>query len=177
MKFRTFSPQLLTDAVELYESAFPEYERRPTDAWQDMIQAPCKYFQPVALTDVDGLFLGFITLWNFPSFVYVEHFAIRPALRGYGLGGRALNIFIKGCGSKPVVLEVEPPETDMARRRIGFYGRHGLSIVPLPYSQPGYRPGAEWVSLSVMATNTEWVEKHFDEVKRTIHKEVYGVEE
>lgn len=175
MKISPLSQHQLPQATALYESAFPEYERRPTSDWQVMVEKQPGGFKAWAVTDENEAFCGFITTWAFPAFTYVEHFAISPEKRGAGIGGAAISILINECAGKPVVLEVEPPDTEMARRRIGFYRRHGLSLIPLPYLQPGYRPGAEWVPLPVMATNATWAEYHFEEIKRTLHREVYGV--
>lgn len=170
------SSQHLAEAAKLYESAFPEYERRPTKDWLNMAKEH-NTFEAWAVTDNGHAFYGFITAWPFATFVYVEHFAISSSLRGTGIGGQAIDLFIKKSAPKPVVLEVEPPSTDMARRRIGFYHRHGLSLIPLTYSQPGYRPNAQWVPLSIMATHATWTVQHFDEVKQTIHQTVYGVKD
>lgn len=174
MTLQALSPTQAVQAAELYEAAFPEYERRPTEAWSQMIGTH-SVFKALAICSNEGAFCGFITLWTFEEFVYVEHFALLPSVRSAGLGGQVLERIKVLHAPLPLVLEVEPPNTDMAIRRIGFYQRHGLQLIPLPYSQPGYRIGAPWVALPVMATQAEWVQAHFEEIKKKIHREVYGV--
>ena len=79
----------------------------------------------------------------------MEHFAIQPELRGSGLGGRVMEKLM-GQG-KPVVLEIDPPVDETARRREGFYRRAGFYPNPWPHIHPPYRPeypGHELVVLS-----------------------------
>ncbi len=159
-------------AQQLYLDAFPRYERRDLDAW-------------VAMADTDGLFCieerqwqgqfaGFLTYWTFPGFTYVEHFATAPALRGHGLGGKWLDDFV-ALTPQPVVLEVEPNDTPMARRRIAFYERHGFHLSEVPYVQPAYRREDQPCPLYLMTTDHQYLSAHADAVIRQIHTAVYGV--
>ncbi len=66
-----------------------------------------------------GKIIGFIAIWEFDDFVYVEHFALTESCRGLGLGSKMLKETAK-LFEKPLCLEVEPPTTDIARRRIRF---------------------------------------------------------
>ena len=78
---------------------------------------------------------------------------------------------------RPIVLEVEPPTTETARRRIAFYERNGFSLCERAYVQPPYRPWeeTEGLTLLLMTTAPDFLEEHFDEVRATIYAEVYGV--
>lgn len=176
MKLTRFSPRHYPQARALYEAAFPECERRPTDEWLQMIEGHY-FFHAWEVTDENDMFCGFITAWQFSTFTYVEHFAINPAQRGKGHGGRTLDCFINNHKGTPVVLEVEPPLTNPSRRRFNFYRRHGLSVIPCPYAQPPYRSGDKWITLCLMATNAKFVEQHFKTLRETIYCEVYGAVE
>lgn len=175
----TFSPlhpahPHLGAAATLYETAFPEAERRDTALWIDLM-ATSPHFHALAIT-TDGAFAGLITWWQLTDdFCYVEHFAIAPALRSAGIGGVALEQFVNERKGD-VVLEVELPTDEMPRRRIGFYSRHGLSLWTLPYHQPPYRPGGEWLDLCLMSTATEPAQDVADRLVKTLHQMVYGVE-
>lgn len=173
MKLSRLSSQHLPQACALYESSFPKCERRPTTDWLKMIEGH-KFFHAWEVTDSKGFFCGFITAWTFPSFTYVEHFAITPVFREKGIGGRVLDIFTKRQEDTPVILEVEPPVSEMSRRRIKFYQRHKFSLIHCAYFQPPYYPGAEWIKLCVMTTKLHFAERHFEEIRQTIHREVYG---
>ena len=95
--------------------------------------------------------LGLLTTWHFETFVYIEHFAIAPALRSQGYGTEALKTFISKQ-EKPIILEAEPPTDDITRRRIGFYQRNGLTMYDFPYIQPAYTPESKPVELRLMGT-------------------------
>ena len=164
-------PQHFAAATALYEEAFPEQERRPTDAWLELMRHESQ-FQAYAVS-VDGEFAGFITCWKPADFVYVEHFAIAPHRRNGGWGGMALQAFLARNGQLPIVLEVEEPNTPMARRRIAFYERHGFGLLRNPYLQPPYREGDGMLPLRLMTTRPDWGHDHFDGITCAIHRAVY----
>ena len=66
----------------------------------------------------------------------IEHFAIDPRCRGQQLGSRALTAFLSQPGK--VVLEIDPPTTDIARRRQRFYTRLGFCHCPQSHTHPAY---------------------------------------
>ena len=164
--------QHLAAATTLYEEAFPELERRPTEAWHELMRNE-KDFQAHAIC-INDEFAGFITSWQPADFVYVEHFAIAPHRRNGGWGGKALQAFLTQNDQLPVVLEVEEPNTSMAQRRIAFYERHGFGMLPHPYLQPPYREGDEMLPLRLMTTHPDWGDAHFDFITNSIHRTVYN---
>ena len=175
----TFSPLHPTHphlgaATALYETAFPEAERRDTALWLDLMTTS-RQFHALAIMTGEA-FAGLITWWQLTDdFCYVEHFAIAPSLRSAGIGGVALEQFVnerKGY----VVLEVEPPTDEMPRRRIGFYSRHGFSLWSLPYRQPPYRSGGDWLDLCLMSTAKEPTQDVANRLVKTLHQSVYGLE-
>lgn len=150
------------DVRTLYEEAFPVEERRE---WSPR-PAGLKLY--VALDDADE-FQGFITTWLLPGDVtYVEHFAIHPKLRGHGVGGEIIDALLGN-----VILEVELPETQEARRRIGFYERHGFAAATeCEYVQPPYAPGLPSVPMLLMCRGNIDAEK----TAHLLHTIVYGCE-
>lgn len=101
---------------------------------------------------VDDNWVGCITLWDMAHWTYVEHFFIFGGCRGRGYGSEAL-CDIHRMLQRPLVLEVEPPETGTkAQRRIQFYERNGLHLWDTPYTQPPYRPGDEPLPMRLMAS-------------------------
>ncbi len=155
--------------IALYESAFPEIERRPTD---HEIAMTDPRFEIRIIRQDDGTFAGFITLWHFSDFVYVEHFAMLPALRGCGLGSRTLQTLQKES-ALPIVLEIEMPEDELSRRRMAFYQRNGFSAMPQHYAQPSYAPTLPSLPLLIMTTTNDHSNQFFDTVKNTLYSEVY----
>lgn len=162
----------------LYMEAFPAEERRP---WNDLIKLADKNdgtFNLLAIEDCAGRFIGFISTWNLPSAIYVEHFAVDNKMRGNGIGAKILSKTISSCNGKPMVLEVEPSTDnemhDIAGRRIGFYKRNGFVLFTgYNYMQPPYTPELPWVKLMLMSTDSQ-----LDPViaGEEIHRFVYGVD-
>lgn len=118
--------------------------------------------------------VGFFTYWDFGTFCYGEHFAIDPARRNGGYGRLTLEELVRHVHPLPIVLEVEMPEEEMARRRIRFYERQGFTLWDKPYRQPPYKPGDEYLPMRLMAYGDLHPDKDYDRVKDCIYREVYG---
>ena len=119
--------------------------------------------------------VGFLSFWEWDSFIYAEHFAIDSKTRGAGYGAEVLRNFL-GQTSKPVVLEVEKPEDDFSRRRIGFYERLGLRLwSDFHYIQPPYDDKKKPMELLLMSYGPLDMNKLFGEVRDILHTQVYGV--
>lgn len=174
MKFCNIYPQFTDACTKLYTDAFPEIERREISAWLDYMQTK-ENFKAQAIIH-DETLVGFITSWHFADFGYGEHFAICSEMRNGGIGGKAFDLFLEANKNKNVVIEVELPEDEMARRRIGFYERHQMTLIDKEYLQPPYQPGFDFLPLRLMATNPEETLKNFDHIQQAIHREVYGVQ-
>lgn len=165
-------PDCMERAHNLYMESFPPEERRP---WEQIASARDDAAGPHLLMIADSAsdFAGFITMWRFPEFIYVEHFAIEPSRRGSGIGGEAISLLISR-ETLPVVLEVERPDPQipMTKRRIRFYARYGFKILPFNYIQPPYEPGLPEVPLMLMSTQPALDPL---DVSIILHREVYGV--
>lgn len=161
----------LENAHSLYFESFPPEERRP---WDDIILRSTQSQQRFRLLGIyiDSVFAGLITIWQFPSFRYVEHFAISPSMRSRGIGAEALAALIYYSAS-PIVLEVELPETSpLARRRIDFYSRCGFTPHPeYQYIQPPYAADLPPVPLMLMTSGV----LNLDDATRALHRHVYGI--
>lgn len=153
-------------------ASFPSDERRDMADYERIARDNAK-FSLLAAMNCNN-FAGFISSWDFDRFSYVEHFAIESTLRGQGLGGQLLSHFVATVG-KPVILEVEPPESEMARRRIAFYRRHGFKLwSEIDYVQPPYSPSQHAQPMRLMTcgfTAAAQVSAAAREMKRV----VYGV--
>lgn len=155
-----------------YTESFPEEERRAFPLLLDLL-ADSPYFRLYLLT-VKGQYVGFITVWQFERFTYVEHFAIDPVARSGGIGAAAMRQQLEQV-QQPVVLEVEPPEDDLTRRRVGFYERLGFVLDEHPYQQPPYREGDPWLDLRLMYFGIMDFAPLYEEVREQIYKQVYKV--
>ena len=75
---------------------------------------------------------------------------------------------------RPYCLEVELPETDMARRRIGFYMRNGFFLNEYDYIQPPISKGRLPVPLRIMTSGGRITQADFEKIRTVLYKEVYG---
>ena len=145
---------LLDKVKSLYMISFPEDERRPWENIEEMIINQSPYFKINVATDENDNFIGFMTTWQLPDTLYVEHFAVEQNLRGKGLGAEFFHSVTDGAEN--VVLEVELPHSgEMADRRISFYERNGLKAMKdFPYFQPPYRDDLQQVPMMLMTKKT-----------------------
>lgn len=155
--------------LDLYESAFPAEERRPIDDFCRLVANDTVSLRAIF---VNNAFAGFITIWHFPKFYYIEHFALKSEQRGRGIGSQVLKR-LKAMLERPVVLEAEPPSlSPEAARRIEFYRRNGFEVISTDYVQPSYGPGLNPVNLYLLATEP----LNAGEVASELHKRVYKIE-
>lgn len=158
---------------QLMEEAFPAEERRERAA-QRLLTDSERRFSCHVVCD-GGETVGFVTLWEFDDFRYVEHFAMSPAVRNRGYGARVMERILEMQPAKPTVLEVELPENDTARRRVGFYERQGFELWPDEYRQPPYTAAGGWVPMHIMAHGNLTRERDFVRVRDSLYGVVYGV--
>lgn len=157
----------------LYEASFPPQERRP---WWDLAER-CLKGEILAYGISEGAALaGFITVWDFPDFAYLEHFAIDEQMRGRGLGSQVLNEIKILFEGKPIVLEVEPPTDNESMRRIRFYKSNGFCLHDdWDYQQPPYSSELPWVELKIMTFSKIPHSVDFEHIKTTLYSNVYNL--
>ena len=116
----------------------------------------------------DGAAIGFMCVWNLSEFSFLEHFVIFQKFRGKGYGGIAFDILKNQC--QLLVLECEPPEDPIKKRRVGFYERHGMIMNDNEYYQPSYRKDGEGCPLKLMSSKKL---VNFEDIVKEMYKEVY----
>lgn len=154
---------------KIMEEAFPTDERRPY--LEEYALLSNKKFLPYVLKNDDKI-IGFITVYDFSDFVYVEHFAISSEYRNQGVGSKILSELSAMYSN--IVLEVEPPTTEQAVKRIAFYKRNGFCLSDYSYMQPPISKGKKEVPLMIMSS-FELDEAAFSKIKQTLYTEVYHV--
>ena len=129
--------RLYDDFKALYSSSFPIFEQR-TEEQQAWAFEQAEYHL-AGYTD-KGRWIGFISYWEFDTYIYVEHFAIDAALRGQGYGSRVLRMFVEQKG-KTVLLEIDPIVDEVSAARLRFYTHCGFRTNPYTHRHPAYREG------------------------------------
>lgn len=151
----------------IMEQSFPVDERRPYDEQKKLIDntAYSIYVTP--------FFDAFIATWEFDDFIFIEHFAVDSARRNAGVGSKMLTEFFE-MQEKTVCLEVELPDTELAKRRIGFYERNGFFLNEYEYFQPPISKGKKIVPLMIMTSKGKADEDTFKKIRNILYKEVYN---
>lgn len=162
------------DIYAIMKDSFPADEMRGYDA-QKALFGRKEYFA-FGVKENDGSLAAFITMWKFSDFTYGEHFAVSQDLRGSGMGGRIINEAAK-IAEKRFCFEVEPPETDIAKRRIAFYERNGFILNDFHYIQPPLSESTESLRLMIMSYGKMLTDMEFQAIKNTVYRNVYGVSE
>jgi len=157
------------NVADLYEQAFPPEERRNLPAQQLLLNNGALR---LALLENNGIYAGFVFYWELTDFVFIEHFAISPALRGSGIGSSVMRLIEQE--HPQMVLEVEPPHSNDAIRRIRFYEGLGFKAYPFPYLQPPYLAGGTPLSMLLMQKGMPLEEHAFTKINSEIYLEVYG---
>ncbi len=119
------------------EAAFPYEERR--DECDELRCFDFSEFHLVLLIE-NGVQVGFSAFWEYADFIFLEHLAVDKNCRSNGIGTKFLAELKKR--GKSIILEAEPPHTDLSKHRIEFYRRNGFFVNAYEYMQPSYHGGA-----------------------------------
>ena len=175
MEFVELKEEDYPSFLQLYNESFPPEERRDYEDERhlsEFIKMKHGKFHAFAVKDGD-LFLGFLSYWEFEGYTYVEHFAVIPERRGNNIGRKMLGHLFKTV-SEDVLLEVEPPVTPDAERRIKFYENTGFRVrQEFDYMQPPYSGDKQPVKMLLMTHGN--VSLHNKDSIRDMLKEVYNV--
>ena len=175
-----------SDFSEIYrimQASFSDDEYRPYDEQLALFEEPeyWIYYMPAIGMESGGNHstgnstmhaAGFLAVWEFESFTYIEHFAVDPVLRNSGTGSAMLQELVRKY-QKQICLEVELPEDELTRRRIGFYERNGFVFNEYPYIQPPISKGKSPVPLRIMTYGSAITQDTFEEMKRVLYQRVY----
>ena len=67
----------------IYEESFPSKERRTREQQRDILSHPC---HRVRIKEEDGSMLAFVSYWELPGCLFLEHLATTERCRGKGYG-------------------------------------------------------------------------------------------
>lgn len=167
IRLTSYEDAMYTQAMELYRNSFPGHEQRK-DASQKVALGAAEYHFDLIY---DGnVFVGMLLYWETKDFLYVEHFLVKPELRGKSYGQKALEEL--GKKRKRVILEIDPPTDEISIRRKGFYERAGYLENSFRHVHPPYHAENQGHPLVVMScpdllTRTEY-ESFYDYLKNTV---------
>jgi len=136
---------LYQKAMELYGISFPAHEQRETHSQKQILTQEAYHFDVIC---DEGEFIGEILYWEVAGFFYIEHFCILPSMRNKHYGQKILRVY----QSAPLILEIDPPVSDIAVRRKGFYERCGFVENPYQHIHPPYHAENQGHELVIMSS-------------------------
>ncbi len=134
-------------AWDLYLDSFPIDERRELGVQKKIFEHEDYVLEAFIFDDE---FIGFLAWWRFDGLRYIEHMATIDSHRGKGYGSRILKKFISDSNEK-IILEVELPNSETNKRRIGFYERLDFKLNQYEYQQLPYRKNGFPIQLLIMS--------------------------
>ena len=158
---------------EILEYSFPPCERGNYALHRSEFtraEFRCMCYEPEG---VPAAFINYYHLRDINA-LFVEHFASAEELRGKGVGSAVMNSLLERSGDSLVVLEVEPPENELARRRVQLYRRLGFTLNEGAYFQPAFYGNPEPLPLMLMSTRPLSTSE-FASTAASIHRNVYKV--
>lgn len=163
-------PSDFEQLFHLIEESFPSDEYRIYEEQKELLCNPL--YSVYTLYDENRFIKGFISVWEFEDFAYIEHFAVNPNDRNAGLGKIILQELTERL-NKMICLEVEPPENEMSIRRIKFYERNHFFLNEYPYMQPAMSKGKQSIPLLIMTSGNKIDKNTFEKIKNTLYTVVY----
>lgn len=170
--FERITEKTFDEIFPLLEAAFPVTELRVKEEQRKLLQKVCYKLYGVRK---ENAFAAVFATWEIDDFLYIEHFAVREDCRNGGFGGKLLEELLEQKG-KPMVLEVEVPEDELTKRRVGFYMRHGLVYNDYPYLQPPLRKGNALLPLRFMTKPGAIDGETYERYKKRMYEVVYEYE-
>lgn len=146
IRLKTISDTYFSQAWELYLEAFPPEERKTFEAQTRIMKNPMYHYDVIV---VENELIGFLLWWDLEEVRYVDHFATVKKQRNKGYGKLILEKFMNDR-EKPVLLEVELPESSLNERRIKFYERIGFKLNQHHYQLPIFNEGEPALQFLVM---------------------------
>ena len=172
MEYTNLSFNDFDSFFELMEETFPVEERRSFDnAKKIFTQYP--FYHVLGTKNEKGKVISFLAYWEFDGCYFVDHLAVHHTLRGQGIGADLMHCFLKNT-DKLVVLEVELPENETARRRIKFYERLGFHLNLHEYIQPSMQEGQPSIKMNIMSYKKMLTKKAFDDFCKEVYSKAYG---
>lgn len=144
-------------ATEQLSVSFPPCERRDDDLQRAVMLHPD--YRLCAIMD-GGVPVGVVGYFDTPEFIYFENFCISPDKRNGGYGSQTLQLLT--ASGKPFILEIEPPEDELTRRRLAFYQRNGMVVNSYPHIQPHYRADDPDLPLTVLSYGCQITQAQYD---------------
>lgn len=155
---------------KIMEKSFPTTEFRTYSAQKKLLTNP--YYRLLTERNDNNEVIAFLCSWEFKFFRYIENIAVSSTIRGRGVGNKLMRRYIDQS-KLPIVLEVEPPETELQQKRVRFYERLGFHLNSHHHIQPPLREGNPILHLNIMSHPELLTDSQYEKIRYTLFKEVY----
>lgn len=153
--------------LEIYKPSFPLYEQRNEEQQRKAFEDN-RYHLLAKLAENDNFKpASFISYWDFDSYVYIEHFAVNPIMRGQNIGSSSLKLFADLI-KKPVLLEIDPLVDDISKSRFHFYEKLGYQLNTYKHFHPAYNPEFKPHELLVLSYPEKIDQKQYDQFRHDL---------
>lgn len=156
-RITNISDPMYHKALKLYQISFPYHEQRKKCSQDEILKDSEYHFSLIYDKDV---FVGLILYWEEEQFIYIEHFCILPEMRNKQYGQKTLALLEKQ--GKILILEIDPPEDEISKRRKGFYERCGFTENGFIHIHPPYHEVNEGHHLVIMTCPQQISKDTFD---------------
>lgn len=163
-RVKTINDPIYSKLNQLYEISFPLHEKRTAE--HQLTALKNDLYHLICFIEQEEL-VGFVGLWDFADYVYIEHYAINSALRGKGYGTLLLETLLSET-DKTVILEIDPVVDTVSEKRLRFYRKLGFVENAYPHEHPPYREGFQPHSLTVLSSGKPIAEREYRRFKRDL---------
>lgn len=160
------------DVYDLILKNFPVNEVREYTNQKKLLEDD-KFQIFVSKDEKVGKLKGFISVWYVEDYAFIDHFVVSSKYRNGGIGSEILKE-IKEVLNSEIFLEVDLPETEIAKRRINFYKRNGYFLTDFKYQLPPLNPCDEPVTFMIMCSDEKITVEKFVSLKNELFKIAYG---
>lgn len=158
-------------AFEILEYSFPLTERRNYKGQRDILN--CENYRLYALFSKDGeCVLAVCGVWILNGVNFIEHFAVNKNFRNQGIGSKMLNLLGETLDGI-LCLEVEPPLSNIQKKRIDFYLKNNFFLNDYYYLQPSYGEDYPELELKIMSRLKPLNKTEFNFAVSEIYNKVY----
>lgn len=144
---------------EIYTVSFPVFEQRNT---KQQLEAFSDEHYHLSAWIEDEKLLSFVSYWDFEDYIYIEHLAVNPELRGQNIGSLMLGSFAEEV-KKAVILEIDPPVDEVSRKRLAFYENLGYKQNKYKHAHPAYNKDYKPHNLLVLSLQKDLNEKEYQQ--------------
>lgn len=169
MTLQSLSPAHSSFVRNLYENAFPIYERR---TWEQLLCLLPQQAMQVMVAEQNEILIGFAIYWKLDNWYFLEHLAIDPLHEGKGYGSAFIQYLLQQSNNQ-LLLETEIATNEISHRRIRFYEKSGLQTAPFYYQQPPYRKGESTPAMHIMSVPVIVEEDEFKSITTIIRQQVF----